>query len=192
MERSATLFLPVKCVFHKHRESHKPSVIYTANSERYRWQTIDDKLKRISPRFLSICAVSCEYNLTYARDTLNRPMACISMVCLPSGFVLVEGKRSVGAWCRHSFQQFTYQGADRSLARPGKKQSRKHLRDALDINNIETRAVIEFFLQGKAPKEIHGIVTETLACFHPGRAKDLSAPPHLRSSLFWDVTQHRR
>jgi len=33
-----------------------------------------------------------------------------------------------------------------------------------------------FFLQGKAPKEIHAILTETLACFHPGRAKDLSAP----------------
>ena len=32
------------------------------------------------------------------------------------------------------------------------------------------------FLQGKAPKEIHVILTETLACFLPGRAKDLSAP----------------
>ena len=33
-----------------------------------------------------------------------------------------------------------------------------------------------FFLQGEAPKEIHDIMTETLACFFPGRAKDLSAP----------------
>ena len=33
-----------------------------------------------------------------------------------------------------------------------------------------------FFLKGKAPKEIHAILTETLACFRPGRAKDLSAP----------------
>jgi len=41
------------------------------------------------------------------------------------------------------------------------------------------RAVIKFFpsLQGKAPKEIHAILTETLACFFLGRAKDLSAPP---------------
>ena len=31
-------------------------------------------------------------------------------------------------------------------------------------------------LQGKAPKEIHAILTETLACFLPGRAKYLSAP----------------
>jgi len=35
-----------------------------------------------------------------------------------------------------------------------------------------------FFLQGKAPKEIHAILTETLACFLPGRAKDLSAPQY--------------
>ena len=32
---------------------------------------------------------------------------------------------------------------------------------ARDFNNIETRAVIKF-LQGKAPKEIHAILTETL------------------------------
>jgi len=48
---------------------------------------------------------------------------------------------------------------------------------ARDFNKIETRAVMKFlFLQGKAPKEIHAILTDTLACFFPGRAKDLSAP----------------
>jgi len=68
-------------------------------------------------------------------------------------------------------------GADTSLARPGRKQARKHVRDASDFNKIETRAVIKFFfLQGKAPKEMHAILRETLACVHPGRAKDLSAP----------------
>jgi len=70
-----------------------------------------------------------------------------------------------------------YRGADKSLARPGRKQSRKHVRDARDFNNIEMRAVIRFlFLQGKAPKEIHAILTETLAWFLRGRAKVLSAP----------------
>ena len=35
--------------------------------------------------------------------------------------------------------------------------------DECDFNNIETRAVIKFFfLQGKAPKEIHAILTVTL------------------------------
>ena len=33
-----------------------------------------------------------------------------------------------------------------------------------------------FVLQGKAPKEIHAILTETLACFFPVQANDLSAP----------------
>ena len=69
-----------------------------------------------------------------------------------------------------------YRGADKSLARPGIKQAPKHVRDARDFNNIETRAVISVFpLQGKALKEIYAILTETLACFFPGRAKDLSA-----------------
>jgi len=94
-------------------------------------------------------------------------------------------------WFHHSFPHYLingtifgekksywiYRGADKSLARPGRKQARKHIRDARDFNNIETRAVIKFvFLQGKAPKEIHAILTETLACFLAGRAKDLSAP----------------
>jgi len=35
--------------------------------------------------------------------------------------------------------------------------------DARDFNNMETRDVFKFFLlQGKAPKEIHAILTETL------------------------------
>ena len=63
-------------------------------------------------------------------------------------------------------------GADKSLARPERKEARKLVRDARDFRNIETRAVITFFLQGKAPKEIHAILTETLASFLPGRAKD--------------------
>ena len=32
------------------------------------------------------------------------------------------------------------------------------------------------------PKEIHAILTETLACLLPGRAKDLSAPLYIRST----------
>jgi hypothetical protein len=42
--------------------------------------------------------------------------------------------------------------------------------DARDSNNIETRAVINFFfLQGKALKEIHAILTETLGEKFPSR-----------------------
>ena len=42
--------------------------------------------------------------------------------------------------------------------------------DAPDLNNIETRAVIKFFLQGKAPKEIHAILKETLREHAPSYA----------------------
>jgi len=43
--------------------------------------------------------------------------------------------------------------------------------DAHDFNNIETRAVINFlFLQGKAPKEIHAILKETLGEHAPSYA----------------------
>ena len=68
-------------------------------------------------------------------------------------------------------------GADKYLALPVRKEARKHVRDEHDFNKLETWAVIKFFfLQDKAPKEIHAIRTETLACFRTGRAKDLSAP----------------
>jgi len=38
-----------------------------------------------------------------------------------------------------------YRGADKSLARPGMERARKHVRDACDFSNIETRAVISIF-----------------------------------------------
>jgi len=50
--------------------------------------------------------------------------------------------------------------------------------DARDFNNIETRAVNFFFMQGKAPKEIHAILTETLGEHAPSYAnhQKLGAP----------------
>jgi len=44
--------------------------------------------------------------------------------------------------------------------------------DACDFNNIETRTVIKifFFLKGKAPKEIHAILTEILGEHAPSHA----------------------
>ena len=76
---------------------------------------------------------------------------------------------------------YTYRGADKTLARQGRKQARKHVRDERDFNDIETRAVIKFFFFCKAPKEIHAILLETLACFLPGRVKVLSAPLYILS-----------
>ena len=42
--------------------------------------------------------------------------------------------------------------------------------DARDYNNIETRAVIKFFFRGKAPKEIHAFLKETLWEYAPSYA----------------------
>jgi hypothetical protein len=83
--------------------------------------------------------------------------------------------------------------ADKSLARPGRKEARKHVRNARDFNNIETRAVINFFspLHGKAPKEIHAILSETLTFFLPGRANDLSAPLYVLLAGSKVSSEHR-
>jgi hypothetical protein len=43
-------------------------------------------------------------------------------------------------------------------------------------------------VQGKAPKEIHTILTEILACFLAGRAKDLSAPLYNSQKEYFGIT----
>jgi len=62
-----------------------------------------------------------------------------------------------------------------------------------DFNNIETRAVIKFFfvfLQDKASKDIHTIVTETLACFLPGRANEMYCLYSFCIALFMYIYSH--
>jgi len=88
---------------------------------------------------------------------------------------------------KQNTQNGTYRGADKSLARPGRKQARNHIRDARDFNNMF------FSLQGKVLKEIHAILTEILASFLPGRAKDLSAPLYvtIRIHNLQYYTKHR-
>jgi len=46
-----------------------------------------------------------------------------------------------------------YRGADKSLAQPGGKQARKHVRDKNNFNNIETPAVIKFFFPARQSAE---------------------------------------
>ena len=52
-----------------------------------------------------------------------------------------------------AFFHTIYRDADKSLARPGRKQARKHVRDARDFNNIETRAVIKSFFPARQGAE---------------------------------------
>jgi len=46
-----------------------------------------------------------------------------------------------------------YRGADKSLARPARKQARKYVRDARDFNKIETRAFIKFLFLARQGAE---------------------------------------
>ena len=56
------------------------------------------------------------------------------------------GQGAEGGVAPHMNRWMVYfRGADKSLARPGRKQARKHVRDARDFNNIETQSIIIFF-----------------------------------------------
>ena len=50
----------------------------------------------------------------------------------------------------HKKMYYNYRGADKSLALPGRKRARKHVRDARDFNNNETPAVIKSPIPCKA------------------------------------------
>jgi len=54
---------------------------------------------------------------------------------------------------KSQIKRHIFRGADKSLPRPGRKQARKHVRDARDFNNIETRAVIKFFFSARQGAE---------------------------------------
>jgi len=71
-----------------------------------------------------------------------------------------------------------YLGADKPLAWTRKETSSEacHGRKRFQQHRDASCHQVSFFLQGKAPKEIHAILTETLACFLSGRTKDLSVP----------------
>ena len=74
-----------------------------------------------------------------------------------------------------SFLLFTVPCADKSLARPGRKGS---MSGASEISTTSRRGRSSNLFSCKTirRRKFHAILTETLACFLPGRAKDLSAP----------------
>jgi len=64
--------------------------------------------------------------------------------------------------------------------------------DARDFNNMESRAVIKFFfLQRKAPKEIHAILTETLGEHAPLYAAVKNWVAHFKRGDFSTCNAHR-
>ena len=55
--------------------------------------------------------------------------------------------------------------ADKSLAQPGRKQARKHVRDGSDFNNIETRAEIKNFFPARQGAEGNSHHSDRNICF---------------------------
>jgi len=64
--------------------------------------------------------------------------------------------------------------------------------DESDSNNIETRTVKFFFLQGKAPKEIHAILKETLGEYAPLYATVKKWVAQFKRGNFSTCDGHRR
>jgi len=80
----------------------------------------------------------------------------------------------------YGFKMCCTGGADKSLARPGNKQARKHVTRNARFQQHRDASYHQApppHLQGMAPKEIHAILAETLAFILLDRARDLSAPP---------------
>jgi hypothetical protein len=68
---------------------------------------------------------------------------------------------------------FSKWGTCKSLSRPGKNEDQKRVRDAR--NFITSSASFHHvFPAEQGAEQIHAILTEILACFLPGRAKNLS------------------
>ena len=66
--------------------------------------------------------------------------------------------------------------------------------NARDFNNMETRAVMNFFsfLQGKTPKEIHAILVETLGEHAPSYATDENWVAQFKRGEFFTWVAPRR
>ena len=79
---------------------------------------------------------------------------------------------------KHIKHPVYYHGADKSLARPGRKQAWKHIRRRARFQQHRDASCHQgfFFPVRQSAKEIHDILPETLAYLLPGRAEDLSAP----------------
>jgi len=77
-----------------------------------------------------------------------------------------------------------YRGADKSLARPGRKQARKHVRDARDFNNIETRDVITFFFARQGAEGNSHHCESNISLFPSWSGQGLiSTPVYLKLSI---------
>ena len=86
-------------------------------------------------------------------NTTQTQLVYVMLIAFPLQQCLQERTLSVVLYVVHYSPSWCIPGADKSLARPGRKQAPKHIRDACDFNNIETRAVIKFFFSTRQDAE---------------------------------------
>ena len=89
---------------------------------------------------------------------------------------------------RNTYSRYTYRGADNSLARPTSRWS------LFDGENISFGASLLIYINGTniPPIMIINRISKSsvaVACFLPGRAKDLSAPLYKSCITAHDVTE---
>ena len=99
------------------------------------------------------CAACCGFNQKHPSGTievltlklLTQSTLKFQVAELPT----LEKRVCLRTRMRRNKNRTIYRGADKSLARPGRKKFRKHVRDARDFNNIETRVFIKFFFSAR-------------------------------------------
>jgi len=114
------------------------------------------------------CIVACDLETSRGR----RPWPLLGRNATKRNLILRRNERDI----------VNVPGCRQVLSPTRKETSSEACHERARFQQHRTRAAIKFFfffLQGKAPKEIHAILRETLACFLPGRAKDLSAPLYI-------------
>ena len=87
--------------------------------------------------------------------TVNISLLNMEMMRLRMNKTMMEGPITLQLTycCLVPDEGGVYRRADKSLARPGRKQAQKHVRGAHDLNNIETQAVIKSFFFCKAGRQ---------------------------------------
>ena len=95
---------------------------------------------------------------------------------LPNTCVLVIYIPPTGKFKFSISARYDIWGADKSLARPEGNKLRSMSGTHMISTTMRCELSSSVFPQGKALKEIHAILTETLAFFPPGWAKDSTAP----------------
>jgi len=102
---------------------------------------------RASPFLLSHSYVQCNVWVRWRLQTVGIHLL-VDFEVKFSKFLL-----QIQLTCSEPNYRLKYRGVDKSVARPGRKQARKHVRDARDFKNIEARAVKFFFFSARQGAE---------------------------------------